>query len=347
MQSDSAGGKMNKRVLFAFVAIVIFVIALGGTSSTFAQAAPSPKKFIPNAAAASSLPYNGWLAFGNYGYAAAVSSTELNLPDTSSYTIEAYFELSNAWTRGGSWGEASADFFFRDDYGNGMSIEKICAHSYPWYNCTYWVFIWHSNLGSGGYYSFNPSSYLDINVWHHIALVNDAAAQQIRIYLDGHLIHSRSDTLSLTGSANLLVGCLIPGSYRCSSQTLLAMDEVRISNVARYVASFAPAASPFTCDDATLALWHFDEPEGATIFHDACGTEDNFLTGISGAHTEGVLVPTPTSTATITPTSTSTWTMTPTATQTSTPTSTVTRTPTATVTLGPLSNHVYLPLVVR
>ena len=69
---------------------------------------------------------------------------------------------------------------------------------------------------------------------------------------------------------------------------LLAMDEVRISNMARYVTNFVPAVSPFICDDATLDLWHFDELEGATKFHDSCGAEDNILTGISGTHTEGI-----------------------------------------------------------
>jgi len=57
--------------------------------------------------------------------------------------------------------------------------------------------------------------------------------------------------------------------------------------------------------------------------------------------------PTATASPTATRTPTSTWTRTPTATKTSTATSTGTRTPTATITPGTLSNHIYLPYVVR
>jgi hypothetical protein len=40
------------------------------------------------------------------------------------------------------------------------------------------------------------------------------------------------------------------------------LDELRISRVVRYEASFAPPDSPFVTDADTLALYHFDEGEG-------------------------------------------------------------------------------------
>jgi hypothetical protein len=68
-----------------------------------------------------------------------------------------------------------------------------------------------------------------------------------------------------------------------------ALDEVRISGAARYSGdTFALPAVPFDCDSSTRALWHFDDPTGATVFHDACGT-DNVLFSLGGAHTEGDL----------------------------------------------------------
>jgi hypothetical protein len=66
-------------------------------------------------------------------------------------------------------------------------------------------------------------------------------------------------------------------------------DEIRISDTIRYADNFTRPAAPFVCDANTKALWHFDEPEGSTVFHDVCGTEDNYFTGYNGAHTEGVI----------------------------------------------------------
>jgi len=66
-----------------------------------------------------------------------------------------------------------------------------------------------------------------------------------------------------------------------------AIGEFRISNVARYTGAFAPSLEPFTCDDATVALWHFDECTGATVFQDACGPTYELLIGQNGAHVEG------------------------------------------------------------
>jgi hypothetical protein len=40
------------------------------------------------------------------------------------------------------------------------------------------------------------------------------------------------------------------------------IDEVRLSNVIRYSAGFAPPSAPFFPDENTVALWHFDEGAG-------------------------------------------------------------------------------------
>ena len=287
---------MKKRILFASIAFVMLVIALGFTHSINAQAAPSSKKSIPNAAGVSSLPFNGWLAFGNTGGVSTVSSAEIDLPNTSSYTIETYYKLSDAWGYATTTTNLLVIPFFFKDHGNGMQISETCSGTVLHRTCNYSVDICGATAKSStATYcpsdTFIPSTYLYVNVWHHIALVNDAVAQQIRIYLDGHLVDSRNNTLSLTGSENSLVGCYTSSSCptgQWAGQMLSAMDELRISNVVRYDANFAPPAAPFTCDNATFDLWHFDELEGAAKFHNSCGTDDNFLTGISSAHTEGI-----------------------------------------------------------
>jgi hypothetical protein len=116
--------------------------------------------------------------------------------------------------------------------------------------------------------------------WHHVAGVYDRATGEMRLYMDGQRL----------GSANQVGQILLDNSSTAASVgTALAgvMDEVRISTAVRYSgASYAVPAAAFGCDAATRGLWHFDELEGATRFHDACGT-DNVLTGQEGAHAGG------------------------------------------------------------
>ena len=51
-----------------------------------------------------------------------------------------------------------------------------------------------------------------------------------------------------------------------------AIDEIRISNVARYPGGEAPKPpGRFENDEHTLALWHFDEPQGSAVYIDSSG----------------------------------------------------------------------------
>ena len=43
------------------------------------------------------------------------------------------------------------------------------------------------------------------------------------------------------------------------------MDEIRISNVARYTATFSVATSAFSNDDNTMLLMHCDGPSGSSF----------------------------------------------------------------------------------
>jgi len=125
------------------------------------------------------------------------------------------------------------------------------------------------------------STYLSFS-WHHVALVYDALAGQARAYYDGTQRCSASCAAS-NSNQPLWVGKGLTGRPMQG-----AVDELRVSSIARYTGAFTPPAGPFVCDGSTRALWHFDEFEGTTLFHDSCGTVDNFLIGYNGAHTEGV-----------------------------------------------------------
>ena len=117
--------------------------------------------------------------------------------------------------------------------------------------------------------------------WHHIAGVFYRDTGKISIYLNGQ---------RLTGPS--LIGTALSPSgeaLRAGSSFNGALDEVRISDVARYTGeTYTKPTSPFACDEHTRALWHFDEFQGGTRFRDSCGTVDNTLVGYNGAHCEGL-----------------------------------------------------------
>jgi hypothetical protein len=106
-------------------------------------------------------------------------------------------------------------------------------------------------------------------IWHHVALIADNG--NIRLYIDGKL--GASGTTSGCFPMNKTNENLIVGDWA-------KVDEVRISDIARYSGTnFIPPAEPFTCDGNTRALWHFDEPNGATEFHDVCGVDNTLYKG--------------------------------------------------------------------
>jgi hypothetical protein len=107
----------------------------------------------------------------------------------------------------------------------------------------------------------------------------------MRIYLDGTAF---SDLINFGTAINNSAKPLEVG-FRFDGGLGGEVDELRISDFARYTGpTYAVPTAPFTCDEHTRALWHFDEFEGATVFHDACGVVDNLLVGYNGAHTERV-----------------------------------------------------------
>lgn len=68
------------------------------------------------------------------------------------------------------------------------------------------------------------------------------------------------------------------------------LDELRISNVARYKSQFVPQRAAFAADTNTLALWHFDESLGADQLKDASGN-GNTLRGKFLVKTPAIVEP--------------------------------------------------------
>ena len=100
----------------------------------------------------------------------------------------------------------------------------------------------------------------------HLAAVRDGQAR--RIYLDGKL-----SSAAVTVNENKLQG-RSPGGFFLGfsgggTHMAGAIDEVRISKIARYSADFLPQRR-FDSDASTLALYHFDEGQG-DVLNDSSG----------------------------------------------------------------------------
>jgi len=103
--------------------------------------------------------------------------------------------------------------------------------------------------------------------WHHCAIVRDNGT--LRIFVDG----SQENTRASSGGLVDLTGVLEIGRYNggASLQYEGYLDEIRISNIARYTSGFTPTTSAFADDEFTRLLIHSNTTDGSTTFTDSSG----------------------------------------------------------------------------
>lgn len=115
--------------------------------------------------------------------------------------------------------------------------------------------------------TLSTTSTVTSGVWYHIALVVDSGTQ--KLFLDGTLEASRTETTYTSTTSSGMLG-------RRQSVTSRDMnghiDEFRLSDIARYTATFTVPTEPFVNDDNTLLLAHMDGTDGSTSFLDDNGT---------------------------------------------------------------------------
>lgn len=112
--------------------------------------------------------------------------------------------------------------------------------------------------------SFTPSA----NTWYHVAIVRSSTTTTM--YINGTSQGTYSD------STNYLEGNPRIGNNMVANSNFLGhIDELRISDTARYTANFTPSTTPFQNDDNTLLLLHMDGTDGSTTFIDDNGVTPN------------------------------------------------------------------------
>lgn len=116
-------------------------------------------------------------------------------------------------------------------------------------------------------------------LWHHVAVQRRAGA--LEIWVDGQLrgtMTAPAGDLSYPDAAPgarpadpfLVLGAEKHDAGPAYPSFAGLLDELRVSNLARYSASFTRPSGPFSPDAATAGLWHFDEPSG-TVAVDSAG----------------------------------------------------------------------------
>ena len=113
------------------------------------------------------------------------------------------------------------------------------------------------------------------NTWHHSAFVRNGDVYTL--YADGQVSGTFSGSgyimpsVALESNALLYIGTVRP-NVGGPGEYAGYMDEIRISNTARYTGAFTPSTTAFTTDGNTLLLMHGDGTGNLL-------TDDSYTTG--------------------------------------------------------------------
>jgi hypothetical protein len=134
------------------------------------------------------------------------------------------------------------------------------------------------------------------NQWHHVAVTRRVSDGQLRVFVDGNVdatgagptggpppmgdVTYRDDRPTpFPNDPFLVIGAEKHDAGPAYPSYSGWIDEVRLSTVVRYTASFTPPSAPFVTDADTAALYHFDEGVGDVI---------NDTSGAAGGPSNGV-----------------------------------------------------------
>lgn len=206
--------------------------------------------------------------------AAAASRTAVTITANGNAQID---------TAESKFGGASALFDGSNDNLSGTLNDSIGTGEFT-YEC--WVYFTDTNGGGIisvggiglylrsdeklGFYNSNTSSpiiptgsgTLTGSTWTHVAATRESD-NYIRLYIDGSLDFTSSSTFTGDIGDGVVIGEFL-GSVDYQGN----IDEIRISNTARYTSGFTPSTSAFTNDANTVLLLHCDGTDGSTTFTD-------------------------------------------------------------------------------
>ena len=197
------------------------------------------------------------------------SGDELEVNDIGQFTFEGDFTVE-FFARMGDQADTYATII--NDVSGGSPVAKFrvnlgnSSNSTP--NLTFYSSTFDAHV--------QGTTDLSDNAWHHCAVVRDNGT--IRIFVDGTQETTRADSGNLIDVS----GVLEFGTYSGSKAYTGYLDEIRISNIARYTSNFTPPTAIFSDDEHTRLLIHSDSTDGNTTFTDSSGVAGGIGNDSSG-----------------------------------------------------------------
>lgn len=118
----------------------------------------------------------------------------------------------------------------------------------------------------------SAASITDTTTWHHVAICYDGT--KVWVALDGAVSSvALSGIASQAGRADFAIGAAFTGASNVPAEFFQgAVDEVRVSSTARYVAAYTVPSAPLTVDGSTTALWPLEQIDIAAVTLTAAST---------------------------------------------------------------------------
>lgn len=179
----------------------------------------------------------------------------------------------------------------RDVYGNADPGDfGISIGSAPGLPSQFRVLAFGVNRKGSGLTILGKTNIAD-DKWHHIALTRDGKTGAMSIFIDG-----QNDVSGPGPTGNIGYEPRRSSSYPDSDPYFVIgaekhdggqaypsfngyMDELRVSNTVRYSSAFTKPSGTFKADDQTVALFHFDEGEGAKVKDETSGNDGLVFSG--------------------------------------------------------------------
>jgi hypothetical protein len=229
------------------------------------------------------------IGFGGGGGAAAgvgydlTGSNHLTAPDhadwtfgSSNFTVEGWFRFPN------SLGGTDMFITHADIVGDDAGWEfLINTTTVPYHHDLRFRYSLDGSLSSGWHQTVEREWGLSLDTWYHLAAARSST--NLHIFVDGVQQGATAD-VSTDTFYNSTVPLYISGGEENGAPANYFdgyVDEIRISDIARYTTGFTPSSTQFTSDANTLLLIHC----GEAIASGTTGSGATFVDSGNTGHT--------------------------------------------------------------